>query len=354
MVSDNSSGTEIRSAYMSVDSHLYTRVNHIYSEGLQLYTHPERVRIDFASSPAECNYPKEILEFLNTIPGTRINSSTQFRKEDPELFYRIIRAIKANSCYIVEDHDTNIRRVLKKVYCYSSRGNAVAESEANLARSMEHDNVLRTFEVYKYNKTIWQVQELMNISAKELLETVDTLEEPEVAFILREVCKGLVYMHNRGIMHRDIKAENILLSIAGEVKIADFSYAAEMHTETRETFVGSPGWLAPEMLGGKHDFKVDVWSLGVLGIELAEKQLPFVDERPVYTVYSVISGPVPALTKSAEWSEDFQNFLGQCLQKRPRLRPCVKDLLLHPFLMRADSQKLICRMSDLAEIGLTN
>mmetsp|Transcript_18616 Transcript_18616/g.33642 ORF Transcript_18616/g.33642 Transcript_18616/m.33642 type:complete len:353 (+) Transcript_18616:285-1343(+) len=349
---DDTQEEEKRASYMSVDSN-YTRANHIYTEGLQIYTNPERLRLAFAST-SEVNYPIEILDFLNTVPGVRTNTNPPFRKEDPELYFRIVRAIKPNSVYIAEDLASNTKRILKKVYCYSSRGNSVAESEATLALSMDHPNIVRTIETYKYNKTIWLVEELMDLCVNDLLNSVERLEETTIAWILKEVCKGLVYLHCRGIMHRDIKSENILLNLDGNVKVADFSYSAELHNETRETFVGSPGWLAPEMVGGKHDFKVDVWSLGILGIELAETTPPYSDQRPVFTVFSVISGPVPSLTNPSSWSEGFQSFLSQCLQKRPKLRPSVKELLQHPFLSEAGPQSLVESLSQLVETGVTN
>jgi serine/threonine protein kinase len=286
------------------------------------------------------NYPKEILDFLNTVPGVRTNAQGVIRREDPERFYRIIRAIKANSVYLAEELQTSSRRVLKKVYCYSSRGNAVAEAEAKLAQSMLHPNIVRTLDLFKYHRTIWVVLELMDFSAYELLQHHRQLPEAVIAHTLREVCQGLAYLHSKGVMHRDIKSENVLLSLDGNVKLTDFSYAAELTSETRNTFVGNPGWLAPEMLGGMHDFKVDVWSLGVLGIELADKQLPFISPRPLYTVYCIISGPVPALAEPEAWSESFNDFLSKCLQMRPKQRTSINQLLQHRFLQETDPSSM--------------
>jgi p21-activated kinase 1 len=306
---------------------------------LQHYSSLERLHMTVDLVPST-NYPKEILNFVNTVPGVRTNSQVVIRKEDPELFYRIIRAIKANSVYLAEELQTCSRRVLKKVYCYSSRGNAVAEAEAKLAQSMVHPNIVRTLDLFKYNKTIWVVLELMDLSAYELLQHAEKLPEAVIAHTLKEVCLGVAYLHSKGVMHRDIKSENILLSLDGEVKLTDFSYAAELTSETRDTFVGSPGWLAPEMLGGMHDLKVDVWSLGVLGVELADKHLPFVSQRPLYTVYCVISNPVPSLAEPEAWSDSFNNFLSKCLQKRPKQRPNITELLHHPFLSQTDPRSL--------------
>ena len=142
------------------------------------------------------------------------------------------------------------------------------------------------------------------------------LDIPEnvIAFILREVLQGIASLHKRGIIHRDIKSDNILIRREDEaIKLTDFGYSCQLTQEKRmrESRVGTLYWMAPEILKGhnKYDERCDIWSLGIFAFELAQGFPPFPKQGKQKTIYQIISNPPPKLDPSKEWSENFHSFI---------------------------------------------
>lgn len=147
-------------------------------------------------------------------------------------------------------------------------------------------------------------------------------------------------MHDQYRIHRDIKSDNILISLDGSVKLADFGYAAQLTQEkdARRSVVGTPSWMAPELVtGAEYGVSVDIWSLGIVGIEMAKGEPPYLDETPMRALYLIATRPPPNVTEDEGWSADFVNFLGVCLTKDPQQRPSCEQLLLHPLMQSVHS-----------------
>lgn len=197
--------------------------------------------------------------------------------------------------------------------------------------------------------TLWIVMELMHCSLRDLMDGDDPLDEPTIAFILQDLVRALDYLHGEKKIHRDIKAANVLLGAAGEVKVGDFGVVGQL-TQTmgvrRRTFVGTPFWMAPEVISAQHsdgegyDESADIWSLGITAIEMATGNPPFFDQHPMRVLFLIPKNPPPALPAEpprggATFSKPFREFVGLCLEKDPKRRPSARELLRHRFLRGA-------------------
>jgi len=156
-----------------------------------------------------------------------------------------------------------------------------------------------------------------------------------VACVLLGVIQGIIYLHSQNIIHRDLKSGNILLSEDGSVKIADFGISTQLNasvTGNAKTMIGTTYWMAPEVMSERYDQKIDIWSLAITAIEMAELHPPNWNLKPFQLMLKLPKDPPPTLKEPNKFSKDFNDFLAKCLNKDSTKRPSAIQLLQHPFV----------------------
>uniref|UniRef100_A0A8C6KXK1 non-specific serine/threonine protein kinase n=1 Tax=Nothobranchius furzeri TaxID=105023 RepID=A0A8C6KXK1_NOTFU len=265
-----------------------------------------------------------------------------FFKEDPEKLYSDLREIGHGSfgaVYFARDLRTNEVVAIKKMSYSGKQSNEKWQDiikEVKFLQRIRHPNSIEYKGCYLREHTAWLVMEYCLGSASDLLEVhKKPLQELEIAAITHGALQGLAYLHSHNMIHRDVKAGNILLTEPGQVKLADFGSASI--ASPANSFVGTPYWMAPEVIlamdEGQYDGKVDVWSLGITCIELAERKPPLFNMNAMSALYHIAQNESPTL-QSSEWTDYFRNFIDSCLQKIPQDRPHSDDMLGHAFLQR--------------------
>ncbi|XP_076957967.1 uncharacterized protein LOC143633579 [Bidens hawaiensis] len=212
---------------------------------------------------------------------------------------------------------------------------------------INHPNLLRAYCSFTTGQSLWVVTPYMAAgSCLHIMKSSfqEGFEEPVIATLLREVLKALVYLHNHGHIHRDVKAGNILVDHNGSIKLADFGVSACMfdtgdRQRSRNTFVGTPCWMAPEVMQQLHgyDFKADIWSFGITALELAHGHAPFSKYPPMKVLLMTLQNAPPGLDyeRDKKFSKSFKEMVAACLVKDPKKRPSSEKLLKHPFFKNA-------------------
>ncbi|KAG5987729.1 hypothetical protein E4U54_004893 [Claviceps lovelessii] len=209
--------------------------------------------------------------------------------------------------------------------------------EIMIMRESRHDNIISFLEAFLLNDSqqLWVVMDYMEAALNQIIDNNSTIPERHIATICREVCKGLQYLHSRRIIHRDIKSDNVLMDRTGNIKITDFGYCAKLTEQRskRATVVGTTYWMAPEMVRQQsYSFKIDVWSLGIMAIEMAEMDPPYMDEEPLRALYLIATSGTPPLRHAEKHGMLLKAFLARCLRVEPHLRPSTGELLEHEFV----------------------
>ncbi|XP_022721685.1 STE20/SPS1-related proline-alanine-rich protein kinase-like isoform X2 [Durio zibethinus] len=227
--------------------------------------------------------------------------------------------------------------------------------EAQTMILVDHPNVLKSHCSFVSDHNLWVVMPYMaGGSCLHILKAAypDGFEEVVIATILREVLKGLEYLHHHGHIHRDVKAGNILIGARGAIKLGDFGVSACIfdsgdRQRMRNTFVGTPCWMAPEVMEQLHgyDFKADIWSFGITALELAHGHAPFSKYPPMKVLLMTLQNAPPGLDyeRDRKFSKSFKQMIASCLVKDPNKRPSAKKLLKHSFFKQARSNDYIAR-----------
>ncbi|XP_039428052.1 serine/threonine-protein kinase PAK 3-like [Corvus cornix cornix] len=287
---------------------------------------------------------EEVLERLRSIvtEGDPVTRYTEFVKVAQGGFGTVYKAIDPTTGEVV---------ALKKMpLCKRSRKELVV-SEIQIMKESRHPNIVNYIDSYLVDEDLWLVMEYVDGGTLTSVLTQIFMEERVIAAISRECLKALDFLHSKNVIHRDVKSDNILLGMDGSVKLTDFGLCAQLTPErrTRCTVLGSPYWLAPEILKRKeYDTQVDIWALGIVAIEMLEGEPPYFQESPVQAQDLITQNRYPPLRMPSEMSVLFHAFLHSCLDTNPNIRWTARELLEHPFLQTAVSLSVLPEMIRIA------
>ncbi|KAI0299263.1 kinase-like domain-containing protein [Russula brevipes] len=203
-----------------------------------------------------------------------------------------------------------------------------------------HANIIYYVDSFLRNNDVWIVTEYMKGCPLTDIITAHLMTEGQMAAVSREIAQGLRHLHEHGVIHRDLKSDNVSLSLAGNVKLANFKACAQFSdpADARQMgMVGTPYWMAPEIVTYKeYGPKVDIWSLGIVAIEMIEGEPPYLDQNPIKALYLIATNGTPAIANPENLSSTFQDYLAKTLEVDAEKRPDAIKLLQHPFFAIAE------------------
>lgn len=244
----------------------------------------------------------------------------------------MLRCSASGNVYVAKTLATGQRVAIKTMDLSQQPRKELIVNEILVMKESQHPNIVNFLESYLVkNNELWVIMEYMEGGAlTDIIDNNNVLEEDQIAAICMETCKGLEHLHAQSIIHRDIKSDNVLLNSSGQVKITDFGFCAKLTDQKskRATMVGTPYWMAPEVVKQKeYGAKVDIWSLGIMAIEMIENEPPYLDEEPLKALYLIATNGTPTLKKPEKLSKELKGFLAVCLCADVKSRATADELL---------------------------
>ncbi|OBA20312.1 Pkinase-domain-containing protein [Metschnikowia bicuspidata var. bicuspidata NRRL YB-4993] len=225
-------------------------------------------------------------------------------------------------------------------------------NEILVMKDSRHPNIVNYIDSYLLKGELWVVMEYMEGGSLTEIVTHSVMTESQIGAVCRETLRGLQFLHSKGVIHRDIKSDNILLNTEGQIKMTDFGFCAQINelNVKRTTMVGTPYWMAPEVVSRKeYGPKVDIWSLGIMVIEMIEGEPPYLNETPLRALYLIATNGTPKLKEPEALSYDIKRFLAWCLQVDFNKRGTAEQLLKDKFVCESGS---VASLAPLVRIAM--
>uniref|UniRef100_A0A3B4AKF5 non-specific serine/threonine protein kinase n=1 Tax=Periophthalmus magnuspinnatus TaxID=409849 RepID=A0A3B4AKF5_9GOBI len=237
-------------------------------------------------------------------------------------------------CIASEKHSGK-QVAVKKMDLRKQQRRELLFNEVVIMRDYHHDNVVDMYNSYLVGDELWVVMEFLEGGALTDIVTHTRMNEEQIATVCLSVLRALSYLHTQGVIHRDIKSDSILLTSDGRIKLSDFGFCAQVSKEVpkRKSLVGTPYWMAPEVISRlPYGTEVDIWSLGIMVIEMVDGEPPYFNEPPLQAMRRIRDNLPPRLKESHKVSSVLRSFLDRMLVREPSQRSTAQDLLQHPFL----------------------